>query len=103
VTLVGAWASGRAEEISGIIDPSFVVIDEVAGQLITLFLLPFSWKVLVAGFVLFRLFDVIKPFPARRLEKMHGGWGIMMDDVLVGVYANILLHLAVFLWPNLLI
>jgi phosphatidylglycerophosphatase A len=103
VTFAGVWASGRAEEISGIMDPSFVVIDEVAGQLISLFLLPFSWKILIAGFILFRIFDVIKPFPARRAEKLHGGWGIMMDDVLAGVYANILLHLTVFLWPNLLI
>jgi phosphatidylglycerophosphatase A len=103
VTLAGVWASGRAEKISGISDPSFVVIDEVAGQLITLFLLPFSWKILIAGFFLFRLFDIIKPYPGRRLEQLHGGWGIMLDDVLAGVYANILLQLAYFLWPDLLI
>ena len=96
------WASGRAEKISGITDPSFVVIDEVAGQLITLFLLPFSWKILIAGFILFRVFDVIKPFPARRAEKLHGGWGIMMDDVLAGLYGNILLQLTHYFWPNFL-
>ena len=102
VTLAGVWASGKAEKISGITDPSFVVIDEVAGQLITLFLLPFSWKMLVAGFILFRLFDVIKPFPARRAEQLHGGWGIMMDDVLAGLYGNILLQVTHYLWPNFL-
>jgi phosphatidylglycerophosphatase A len=103
VTLAGIWASGRAEKISGISDPSFVVIDEVAGQLITLFLLPFSWKMIIAGFLIFRIFDVLKPFPAGRAEKLHGGWGIMMDDVLCGVYGNILLRLILYLWPNVLV
>lgn len=100
ITLVGVWASGVVEKTGGILDPSFVVIDEVAGQLITLFLIPFSWKMLIAGFLLFRILDIIKPFPARRAEKLHGGWGIMMDDVLAGVYGNLLLWLGLHFWPK---
>lgn len=100
VTLAGVWASGVTERTGGISDPSYVVIDEVAGQLITLFLLPFSWKILIAGFFLFRIFDIIKPFPGRRAEKLHGGWGIMMDDVIAGVYGNIVLWPIVHFWPK---
>ncbi len=100
VTLAGVWASGVTERTGGISDPSYVVIDEVAGQLITLFLLPFSWKILIAGFFLFRIFDIIKPFPGRQAEKLHGGWGIMMDDVIAGVYGNLVLWLIVHFWPK---
>ncbi len=97
ITAIGVWAATRAEQQSNIIDPSFVVIDEVAGQLTTLFLIPFSWKAAVAGFLLFRILDVIKPFPARRAERLRGGWGIMTDDIVAGVYGNLLLRLAIFL------
>lgn len=96
VTLIGVWAAGRCEKDSGIVDPSFVVMDEVAGQLITLFLIPFSWPAVIAGFVLFRIMDIVKPFPANRAEHLPGGWGIMLDDVLAGVYGNLLLRLALF-------
>lgn len=97
VSAIGIWATGRAEKDSGITDPSFAVIDEVAGQLITLFLLPFSWVNVAVGFVLFRILDIIKPFPARSAESLHGGWGIMMDDIISGVYGCLLLHLALYL------
>jgi phosphatidylglycerophosphatase A len=70
-------------------DPSIVVIDEIIGIWITLLLIPPSVPAYVAGFVFFRLFDVIKPQPARRMEHIRGGWGIMLDDVVAGVYANI--------------
>ncbi len=96
IVFVGVWASHRAEQDSKIIDPSFVVIDEVAGQLITLFLIPFSWYALISGFVLFRILDIVKPPPARKAEDLPGGWGIMMDDVIAGVYGNIILSIAIF-------
>ena len=94
---IGIWSAGRAERDSGIVDPSFVVIDEVAGQLITLFLIPFSWTNLVLGFLIFRALDIVKPFPARRAERLPGGWGIMIDDVLAGIYGNLLLQLGLWL------
>lgn len=94
---IGIWASHKAQQDAGIEDPSFVVIDEVAGQLITLFLVPFSWYAVLAGFVLFRLLDIIKPAPARKAEDLPGGWGIMMDDVIAGIYGNILLSLGIYL------
>lgn len=96
VVIVGVWASHRAEQDSKIVDPSFVVIDEVAGQLITLFLVPFSWYAVISGFVLFRILDIVKPPPARKAEDLPGGWGIMMDDVIAGVYGNIILSIAIF-------
>ncbi|HJZ12686.1 MAG TPA: phosphatidylglycerophosphatase A, partial [Acidobacteriota bacterium] len=70
---------------------------EVAGQLITLFLIPFSWTNLVLGFLIFRALDIVKPFPARRAERLPGGWGIMIDDVLAGIYGNLLLQLGLWL------
>lgn len=94
---IGIWAAGRAEKDSRIVDPSFVVIDEVAGQLITLFLVPFSWINVVAAFLLFRILDIIKPFPGRRAEHLPGGWGIMTDDIIAGVYGCLLIHLALYL------
>ena len=101
VTIIGIWAAGRAEHSSGIIDPSFVVIDEVAGMLATLFLIPFSWIFIIVGFVLFRFLDIVKPFPARQAEQLPGGWGIMLDDVIVGIYGNILMHIGVYLWNRI--
>jgi phosphatidylglycerophosphatase A len=97
VIAVGVWAASRAELDSKIVDPSFVVIDEVAGQLITLFLIPFTWYYALCGFVLFRALDIIKPSPARQAEKLPGGWGIMMDDVFAGIYGNLIMHGIVFL------
>jgi phosphatidylglycerophosphatase A len=116
---IGVWSSSRAAAYAGVKDPQFVVIDEVAGQHLTL-LLPLipialprllehydfslyaiffalslvNWKYLLAGFILFRVFDIWKPFPLRRLEKLPGGWGIMADDWAAGVYAAILLRVA---------
>lgn len=84
---LGVWAAGVTEKHFGQIDPGPVVIDEVVGQLLTFLLWPdASWKWLVAGFVLFRIFDVIKPFPARQAERLPRGWGIMTDDVVAGLY-----------------
>ena len=75
-------------------DPGVVVVDEVVGQWVTLLFLPFTPAVAAAGFVLFRVLDVFKPWPARQLESLPDGWGIMSDDVMAGIYANLLLHAA---------
>jgi phosphatidylglycerophosphatase A len=89
ITGLGIWAGTRTEKISGRKDPGIVVIDEVAGQLITfLFVVPLrDYRAMLAGFLLFRLFDIFKPYPIRRLEGLGGGLGIMADDVLAGLYA----------------
>jgi phosphatidylglycerophosphatase A len=85
---LGVWAAGRAEKFFGCSDPSPVVVDEVVGQMVTFLAWPdASWKVLLVGFGLFRLFDVIKPFPAGRAEHLPQGWGIMTDDVVAGIYS----------------
>jgi phosphatidylglycerophosphatase A len=85
---LGVWAAGRAETFFGRCDPGPVVVDEVVGQMVTFLLCPAaSWKVLLAGFALFRFFDVVKPFPAGRAEHLPAGWGIMTDDVVAGIYS----------------
>jgi phosphatidylglycerophosphatase A len=85
---VGVWAAGGAQRFFGYIDPSPVVVDEVVGQMVTFLARPdASWKLLLAGFALFRLFDIIKPFPAGRAEHLPGGWGIMTDDMVAGIYS----------------
>ena len=93
VTLVGIWAADRAARSWGQTDPGRVVIDEIAGQMVTLLFLPITPWTLIAGFLLFRLFDIVKPPPARQFEKLHGGVGIMADDLMAGVYANLVLQL----------
>jgi phosphatidylglycerophosphatase A len=95
----GTWAATHAERFFGGIDPGPVVIDEVLGMLITLAFIPVGWSGALAGFVIFRVFDVIKPFPADRLEKFHGGFGIMADDAMAGVYANLVLRVLIWLLP----
>src|SRR5205085_8329557 len=97
VTLLGIPPSTVVARESGQKDPGFVVIDEVAGQMIALIGVPVVWKYLLAGFILFRGFDIIKPFPLRHLERLPGGTGIMMDDVGAGVYALVLLQLWIHL------
>jgi phosphatidylglycerophosphatase A len=92
VVAAGVWSGGVAEGHFGRTDPGQVVIDEVAGMLVTLFLNPVGWRGAVAGFFLFRAADILKPFPARRLERLHGGLGIMADDVMAGIYANVALR-----------
>jgi phosphatidylglycerophosphatase A len=101
ILIVAAIAAGipaatRVARASLIEDPGFVVIDEVAGQWITLLLAPTTWKSLLVGFILFRGFDIVKPPPVRQLEALPDGTGIVMDDVAAGVYAwlvmQILLH-----------
>ena len=93
VTLTGIPAATRVARASAAKDPQFVVIDEVAGQLIALVAVPLAWKTLLAGFILFRAFDIIKPPPVRRLEKLPEGAGIVLDDVAAGLFAFVGMHL----------
>jgi phosphatidylglycerophosphatase A len=90
--IAGSWSGSVAEQYFHTTDPGPVVIDEVMGMLITLFLTPVGWRGALAGFLVFRAFDIIKPFPARRLEKLPGGVGIMADDAMAAVYANLALR-----------
>jgi phosphatidylglycerophosphatase A len=85
--ILGIPAATIAARESGREDPGFVVIDEVAGQWIALLGCPFNWPHALIAFVLFRLFDITKPFPARQLERLPQGWGIVFDDVAAGLYA----------------
>ena len=93
----GVWSAGIAEQHFRGTDPGPVVIDEVMGMLVTLFMVPVGWPGAAAGFLLFRVFDVIKPPPADRLEHLHGGMGVMADDLMAAVYANIALRITLAL------
>lgn len=93
VTAIGIPAATLTARGSGIDDPGFVVIDEVAGQLIALIALPLGWKSFLAGFILFRAFDILKPPPVRQLEALPDGSGIVLDDVAAGFYALLFAHL----------
>ena len=95
----GVWAGTTAERYFGGIDPGPIVIDEVVGMLITLAFIPVGWSGALVGFFLFRVFDVIKPFPARSFEKLHGGLGVMADDAMAAIYANLSLRFALWLLP----
>ena len=119
ISALGVWSAGRVVAYAGVADPQYVVIDEASGQQLALVLplipiaIPYltarpelsiyglffalsllNWKYLLLGFILFRVFDIWKPWPVRRLEKLPGGWGIMADDWMAGVYAAILLRVA---------
>lgn len=87
VTGVAIWASDRSSKLLGANDPKEVVIDEVAGFLLTMLLLPSHWLALGLGFFLFRFFDILKPYPIRHAERLKGGLGIVLDDLLAGLYA----------------
>lgn len=96
ITLIGIPAATQVARSSESKDPQFVVIDEVAGQLIALIAAPLEWKTFLAGFILFRAFDIVKPPPVRQLERLPEGTGIVLDDVAAGIYAlvgmQLLLH-----------
>jgi phosphatidylglycerophosphatase A len=100
--LVGIWSADVMERVLQRTDPGPVVIDEVHGMLVTLLFLSVNVTGAIVGFVLFRVFDVLKPFPANRAERLPGGWGIMLDDALAGVYAHLVLRLAIYAWPGML-
>ena len=96
----GIWAGTTSERYFGGIDPGPIVMDEVVGMLITLAFIPVSITGALIGFLLFRIFDVIKPFPAGRFEKLHGGLGVMADDAMAAIYANIALRIILSLRPE---
>lgn len=102
VTVAGIWSATVAEQHFGRSDPGEVVIDEVAGMMITLVLIPQAagWWLVIA-FLLFRAADIVKPFPVNRLERLPGGLGIMADDLLAGVYANLALRLTIWSFGHL--
>jgi len=92
VTAVGIWAAGKADAILGSKDSPTIVIDEIAGYLVSLAFLPFAWWTVGAAFVLFRFFDILKPWPLFGLQRLPGGPGVMADDIGAGIYANLILH-----------
>ncbi len=99
-TVVGLWAAEGVARATGRSDPGIVVIDEIAGQMVTMLFVPLTWQTLTAGFFLFRLADIVKPFPARRSERLPGGLGIMVDDLIAGVYANLAVQGLLWLFPS---
>lgn len=90
---LGIWAADQAEVIFKKKDPGYIVIDEIVGFLAAVFLIPWQWPWILAAFLLFRAFDIIKPYPLRRAEILPGGIGIMLDDLGAGLYTNLILHL----------
>jgi phosphatidylglycerophosphatase A len=96
VFVVGSWSAGVAERHFNRTDPSHVVIDEVLGMLMTLFLNPVGWAGASVGFLFFRVADVIKPYPANRLERLPGGLGVMADDAMAAIYANLALRFCIW-------
>jgi phosphatidylglycerophosphatase A len=91
--ILSVWASGIAEGLFGEKDPGYIVADEVSGFLVTMILVPLTLTNVAIGFFLFRFFDIVKPPPSRQSERLEGGLGVVMDDVVAGVYANILLQI----------
>lgn len=96
VVAAAVWTSGQTHKLLGNDDPSVVVIDEVAGYLLTMFLLPPSCLNFGLGFLLFRTFDILKPYPIKKVEKLRGGVGIVMDDLVAGFYAHLGVRLFLF-------
>ncbi len=101
VTVVGTWAADRAERLLGEKDPGAIVVDEMAGLILSVLAFSLTPATLLVGFVLFRLFDVVKPPPARASQEIHGGVGVVVDDLIAGVYAAVVLGVLHFVvrWP----
>ena len=98
--LIGIWSGTQAEHHFGGIDPAPVVMDEVVGMLITLAFIPVNWMGALVGFLVFRLFDVFKPWPAARFERLPGGLGVMADDGMAAVYGNLVMHGLIAIAPG---
>lgn len=96
---LGVWSGTHAEQYFGTTDPGPGVIDEVVGMLMTLWMAPANWRTMLVGFLLFRVLDVIKPYPASRFERLHGGMGMMADDAMSAVYSNLLLRVCIWIAP----
>jgi phosphatidylglycerophosphatase A len=97
-SLFGVWCSNAGERAFRKKDDGRVVIDEVAGYLVTMLWIPQTWVTLTVGFFLSRILDIVKPFPAYRSQKLKSGWGIMVDDLIAAVYANLLLRLVIYMF-----
>jgi phosphatidylglycerophosphatase A len=97
IFFLGVWAATHMEEILGQRDPSCVVIDEVCGVGVAMLGIPLQWPYIIMAVILFRIFDIWKPFPIRKTENLPGGWGIMSDDLLAGIYANVWIQIGVFI------
>ena len=94
ICISGIYICGKAAEDAGVHDHGAIVWDEIAGFLITMFMVPISWQSILVGFLLFRVFDIFKPWPNSYIDKnLHGGFGIMLDDVLAGIFALACMHL----------
>ena len=89
---LGVWSATIAERAAGRVDPGIVVIDEVVGMIVTMMFIPATTFSIVAGFLVFRVLDIVKPWPARRFERLPGGAGIMADDVMAALYGNLVMH-----------
>jgi len=96
--VLGTWVAGRAEKALGRTDHPSIVIDEIAGFTVSMFMVPPAWGFLVAGFFLFRMFDIVKPYPLKRLQDLHGGLGVMLDDIGAGIYTNIVLQVGALIF-----
>jgi phosphatidylglycerophosphatase A len=98
--LLSIFLAGKTEKIIGEKDPGIVVIDEIAGMILTLLFIPFNFITIITGFILFRIFDILKPFPIGYIDKnLKGGAGIVLDDVVAGIFANIALRLILIFFP----
>jgi len=95
------WIADRAQKLLAQDDPGLIVIDEVAGLIVSLLWVPLSFLNILSGLLLFRLFDILKPYPIKKLENLPGGFGIVLDDVLAGIYANLALRLMILVWNHL--
>ena len=100
IAVIGLWSATEAEHHFGGIDPGPVVIDEVVGMLITLALHPVNIWGAITGFFIFRVLDIVKPWPARRLELLPGGFGVVLDDMMAGIYGNLIVWGLVSLFPS---
>lgn len=99
VAVVGTWSASITERELKTTDPGQIVIDEVLGMLVTLAFIPVHWPGVLLAFFVFRALDIVKPFPANVAERLHGGFGVMADDGMAGVYGNIFMRAAVWLLP----
>ncbi|MFW6159679.1 MAG: phosphatidylglycerophosphatase A [Acidobacteriota bacterium] len=97
IFFIGVWASSIVSQVSQKDDPRFIVIDETLGQLLILFKLNPQWPLLLAAFFFFRVFDIIKPFPIKKVENFPAGWGIMLDDLVAALYGGILINIYLLL------
>ena len=103
IVVVGIWSASVGERHFGREDPGYIVIDEVAGMLVTLLWLPVTWLGALVGFLAFRVFDIFKPFPARSAERLPRGWGVMADDLVAAVYGYLVVRLLVWVMPALMV